>query len=209
MFEKIENVVFDLGGVLVDIDLERCREAFRRIGMPQMAAFIDAYHPAAMIGRMEAGELSVHETCDEIRRLTGRTEATDEAIAGAYTEIITGIPAAKIRQVAALRRRGVHTYVLSNNNPASMALIRAAFEREGLPMEVCFERMYLSYEMKLLKPSEEIFRAMIADSGMQPERTLFIDDSEKNVTTARGLGFAVYCPAPGEDFGPLLDEVGR
>lgn len=203
---SIENIVFDLGGVLVDIDLERCREAFRRIGMPQMAEFIDAYHPAAMIGRMEAGELTPHETCDEIRRLTGRPETPDETILEAYTRIITGVPAAKIRMVDALRRRGFRTYVLSNNNPASMKLIRAAFEHEGLPMELCFDKMYLSYEMKLLKPSEEIFRAMIADSGMVPGRTLFVDDSEKNAETARRLDFAVYVPAPGEDFSRLFDR---
>ena len=108
-------------------------------------------------------------------------------------------------QYEALRRRGVRTYVLSNNNPSSMKLIRRMFAEAGCPMERLFDRVYLSYELRELKPSEAIFRKMIADSGMEPARTLFIDDSERNVTAARALGFQVYMPAPHEDFSHLFD----
>ena len=90
-----------------------------------------------------------------------------------------------------------------------MGHIRRMFKADGKSMEDYFDKIYLSYEMRELKPSEAIFRKMIADSGMVPERTLFIDDGQKNVDTAQTLGFAVYKPAPGEDFGHLLDSVGR
>ena len=69
--------------------------------------------------------------------------------------------------------------------------------------------MYLSYELHELKPSEAIFRKMIAASGMRPEETLFIDDGQKNVDAARELGFSVYMPAPGEDFGHILENLNR
>ena len=107
------------------------------------------------------------------------------------------------------RRRGVRTYVLSNNNPSSMELIRRMFAEAGCPMERLFDRVYLSYELRELKPSEAIFRKMIADSGMEPARTLFIDDSERNVTAARAVGFQVYKPAPHEDFSHLFDGLLR
>ena len=90
-----------------------------------------------------------------------------------------------------------------------MRFIRAMFTADGKRMEDYFDGIYLSYEMRELKPSEAIFRKMIADSGMLPERTLYIDDGQKNVDAAQALGFAVYKPAPGEDFGHLLDSVGR
>ena len=106
-------------------------------------------------------------------------------------------------------QRGVRTYVLSNNNPSSMKLIRRMFAEAGCPMERLFDRVYLSYELRELKPSEAIFRKMIADSGMEPARTLFIDDSERNVTAARALGFQVYMPAPHEDFSHLFDGLLR
>lgn len=74
-------------------------------------------------------------------------------------------------------------------------------------MDDYFDKVYLSYELRELKPSEAIFRKVIADSGIVPAQTLFIDDGQKNVDAAQALGFAVYKPAPGEDFGHLLEEI--
>ena len=76
-------------------------------------------------------------------------------------------------------------------------------------MDDYFDKIYLSYELHELKPSEAIFRKMIAAGGMRPEETLFIDDGQKNVDAAQRLGFAVYMPGPGEDFGHILDNLNR
>lgn len=207
--ESIENVVFDLGGVLVDLDIERCRDAFRHLGMDAVAELIDPCYPAEMIGQLEHGLITFHEACDRMRAIAGTPAVSDDEIAGAYGAFLVGIPVEKLRQIDRLRERGIRTYVLSNNNPSSMKLIRRMFAEAGCPMERLFDRVYLSYELRELKPSEAIFRKMIADSGMEPARTLFIDDSERNVTAARALGFQVYMPAPHEDFSHLFDGLLR
>ena len=207
--ESIENVVFDLGGVLVDLDIERCRNSFRQLGMDAVAELIQPYYPVEMLGRLEHGLISFHEMCDEMRLTASTPAVTDEQIAQAYGSFLTGVPVVKMRQIDRLRQRGIRTYVLSNNNPSSMRFIREMFTADGKRMEDYFDRIYLSYEMRELKPSEAIFRKMIDDSGMVPERSLFIDDGQKNVDAAQALGFAVYKPAPGEDFGHLLESVGR
>ena len=176
--KDIKNVIFDLGGVLVDLDIERCTAAFRELGMNRVAGLINPCYPAEMIGRLERGDLSFHEACDAMRKLDGRYDVTDAQIAGAYGAFLAGVPVWKLRQVERLRGAGIRTYVLSNNNPASMEVIRGEF-----------------------------FRKVIADSGIVPAQTLFIDDGQKNVDAAQALGFAVYKPAPGEDFGHLLEEI--
>ncbi len=204
----IKNVVFDLGGVLVGLDLAKCRAAFEAIGLDAIGALIDPCHPAAMMERMEQGDLTFHETCDEMRRMTGNRTVTDEQIAAAISAFLTGIPVEKLRAIEALRRRGIRTYVLSNNNPAAMQTIRRMFAADGRTMEDYFDGIYLSYLMRRLKPHAEIFIKMLEDSGMSAEESLFIDDSERNVEAARRLGFAVYRPAPDEDFRPLLDRIG-
>ena len=185
----IKTVVFDLGGVLVDLDIDRCTGAFRSLGMDAVADLINPYYPAEMIGRLEHGVISFHEACDEMRRLSGTPE--------------------KLRQIDALRERGIRTCVLSNNNPASMKYIRRMFTADGKTMDDYFDAVFLSYELHELKPSEAIFRKMIAAGGMRPEETLFIDDGQKNVDAAQRLGFAVYMPGPGEDFGHILDNLNR
>lgn len=207
--QQIKNVIFDLGGVLVDLDIERCIAAFRLLGMKRVADLVNPYYPAEMIGRLERGDISFHEACDEMRRLDNRPGVSDAEIAGAYGAFLTGIPVAKLRQIARLRETGIRTYVLSNNNPASMEVIRGQFTADGRTMDDYFDKIYLSYELRELKPSEAIFRKVMADSGVVPAQTLFIDDGQKNVDTAQALGFAVYMPAPGEDFGHLFDEITR
>lgn len=207
--QQIKNVIFDLGGVLVDLDIERCIAAFRLLGMNRVADLVNPYYPAEMIGRLERGDISFHEACDEMRRLDNRPGVSDAEIAGAYGAFLTGIPVAKLRQIARLRETGIRTYVLSNNNPASMEVIRGQFTADGRTMDDYFDKIYLSYELRELKPSEAIFRKVMADSGVVPAQTLFIDDGQKNVDTAQALGFAVYMPAPGEDFGHLFDEITR
>lgn len=94
--EEIDSVVFDLGGVLVDLDAERCIDAFRRLGMPQIAELINPYHPAAMIGEMEHGLITFHEACERMRAASGRREVTDRQIGEAYGEFLVGVPAAKV-----------------------------------------------------------------------------------------------------------------
>lgn len=205
--KHIENIVFDLGGVLVDLDIDRCTAAFESLGMHAVARIIGPCYPAEMIGRLEHGLISFHEACEQMRTLAGTPNVPDERIAWAYGEFLTGIPVGKLRMVEALRRRGIRTYVLSNNNPASMAVIRRLFTADGHTIDDYFDRIYLSYEMHELKPSPAIFRKMIADSGIDPARSLFIDDGERNVNTARELGFDVYMPAPGEDFSHLFEEL--
>ena len=207
--EKIKNVVFDLGGVLVDLDLNRCIAAFRTLGMDAVAELINPYYPAEMIGRLEHGDITFHEACEEMRRLSGTPDVPDERIAWAYGEFLVTIPVTKLRQIEALRRRGIRTYVLSNNNPASREFVRRMFTADGHDMEYYFDAVYLSYRMHELKPSEAIFRKMIAASGLEPAETLFIDDGSRNVDTAQALGFSIYMPAPQEDFGHLLESVGR
>lgn len=205
----IKNVVYDLGGVLVDIEISRCIAAFRHLKMDAVAEIINPCYPAEMIGRLEHGDISFHEACEQMRELTGRKEITDEQIAWAYGEFLTGIPIEKLRQIDRLRERGLHTYVLSNNNPASMEYIRRMFTADGKCMDDYFDSIFLSYQMHELKPSPAIFNKMIRTSGIIPEETLFIDDGIKNIQTAQNLGFAVYMPALGEDFGHVLDSLNR
>ena len=157
-----------------------------------MADLINPYSPAEMIGRLEHGDITFHEACEEMRRLSGTPDVPDERIAWAYGEFLVTIPVTKLRQIEALRRRGIRTYVLSNNNPASMEFVRRMFTADGHDMEYYFDAVYLSYRMHELKPSEAIFRKMIAASGLEPAETLFIDDRRSNLEAAAAFGIATF-----------------
>lgn len=205
--QEIKNIVFDLGGVLIDLDIERCRKAFCELGMSQVAEMLNPYYPAELFEHLESGAASASETCRRMRELTSQHQVTDAQIAHAYGEFLVTIPVKKLRMIEALRAKGYRTYVLSNNNPMAMIRVRELFKADGHTMDDYFDHIYLSYEMLELKPSQAIFRQMIDHSGMHPEQSLFIDDGAKNVDTAQQMGFAVYMPAPEEDFSHLFGNL--
>lgn len=208
MFKAINTVVFDFGGVLIDLYREKCVEAFRAIGYPQAEEMISLYGPSDILQKLEAGEITGEELVALIREDSGNDSITYEQVQGAYIAFLGTIPVVKLRAMRALREAGFKVCGLSNINEFVMPYVRERlFTADGLKMEDYIEEPYLSYEMGLLKPGAEIFRVMIERSGMTPERTLFIDDSEKNIQTARELGFQVYHAGPEEDFTPLLYEL--
>ncbi len=204
---KIKNIVFDLGGVIVDLDANRCMAGFKKLGLDEIAELINPYHPAAMIGEMEHGDITFHEMCDKMRAYVHREDIRDEEISWAYNQLLVGLDRSKLRLLDTLRERGYHIYALSNNNPMSIETVREMFRADGKTMNDYFDGIYLSFEMHLLKPGREIYEKMILLSGMDPRESLFLDDSEINVNVARELEFSVYKPEVGEDFSPIFDHM--
>lgn len=204
---QIDAVVFDMGGVLLNIRLQRCIRAFRRLGLPEVARLLNPYYPADIFGRLERGKITTEEFCEHVRRTTGK-EIASETIVATYMEFLGDIPRYKLRAIRALRRAGVRTFMLSNLSDMVFRHITThEFTKEGLAIDDYFDQLFLSFRMGVLKPSPEIFRMAIREGSLDPARTLFIDDAEKNVEAARAEGFRVHLAAPHEDFTPLLRGI--
>lgn len=208
MLKAIKNVVFDLGGVICDLEVERVMEAFREIGMEKMAALMDPCYPAEVNERMESGQIGWEEACDEMRRIDNRPEVTNEQIEWVYREFLSRVDAKKLATIDRLRERGIRTYVLSNTNPTAIEIVRDRVrEATGRELESYFDDIFLSYRLKILKPAPAIFEKMIALSGLNPKETIFIDDGSRNADTAHRLGFAVYCPPTNGAWRQIFEET--
>ncbi len=206
MLSSIKNIIFDLGGVVIDLDRQCCVDSFTRIGFPQADNLISCYHPAEFFNQLERGQISLEEWCEIIRSQSDNKEMTNESICAAYGDILVEIPIYKLRLIESLRKRGFKVYALSNINPAVMGKIKKMFAADGKEMEEYFDKMYLSYEMKSLKPDPEIFEMLIKDSGIVPEETLYIDDSEHNIVAGKEFGLQVYLAEAFEDYSHLFEE---
>ncbi len=208
VFENLENIVFDFGGVLIDLNRDHCIEAFHKIGYAKAENMIGIYCPSAEFMAVEEGKMTTEELVEFIRQDSGNPSITYDDVQGAYTAFLDGLPVNKLRSIKALRDAGYRTYGLSNINGFVMPYLRnTLFAADGLTLEDYFEYAYLSFEVKALKPNPVFFERMVAHSGMDPRRTLFIDDSEKNIEAARQLGFQVYLAQAREDFTPMLQHL--
>lgn len=202
----IKNLLFDLGGVIMDLDRDRCVRAFEALGMRDADEFLGVYGQKGAFLALERGDIDADEFRREIRPLFDR-EVTDEEIDSAFNQFLTGIPQERLRALRQLRKRyGV--YLLSNTNPIMMnGFIAEQFrQEEGMEMKDYFDGVVASYVAKCYKPDREIFDYACEKCGIKPEETLFFDDSQANVDAARALGFYAELVAPGTEFTEILSR---
>ncbi len=203
---NIRTIVFDLGGVLIDYDLQRCLDAFRRLGLPAPERLIDPYKQSGVFLALENGSAQPEDLYRYVSEQVGHP-VDPRAVDEAWCRFLIDIPDYKLDMLRSLRRRGYRLFMLSNTNVIMFEWIRRnLFTKQGLAVEDYFDRIYLSYEMKLVKPEPAIFEKMIADSDILPSETLLIDDGPANVTTAATLGFHTYEARIHEDFRSLFDR---
>lgn len=184
----MRNIIFDFGGVLVNLDRKRCIEAFTRIGAGAIAGYVDECRQEDLFHDLEVGDTGVGQFCDAVRQACGGCNATDEDICGAWDALLTGIPRRRLDKLAELKR-DFRLVLLSNTNPIHWRkAVDDYFTQGGLNVNYYFEKTYLSYEMRMLKPDEEIYRKVLDSSGMDAGDTLFIDDSKANCAAAERLG---------------------
>lgn len=199
----IKNLIVDFGGVLIDLDRQRCLENFRELGLQDVEHTLDIYHQQDFFQQYEKGLISSADFRNVIREKIGR-DVADARIDAAWNSFLVSIPTYKLDLLLALRKDYV-VYLLSNTNEIHWEWsCEHAFPYKAFRVEDYFEHIFLSYEMKMAKPDEEIFRKVLDDAGLDPKETFFIDDSDTNCLTARSLGISTYTPKAGEDWGHLF-----
>lgn len=205
MENKWENIIFDFGGVLVELDKPGCIEAFNRIGFSQAAAWVDSYCQQGIFSLLETGRITPEDFCDEVRSMTGNS-ASDAAIWNAWNLLITGIPSYRLEALLELRKR-YRLLLLSNTNQVHWRFsCENHFRYKEYTIADYFDQIYLSYEMHKAKPDVDIFKEVVERSGVDLSRTLFIDDSLANCEAARSVGIESYHLQPGEDWRRLFEN---
>lgn len=197
----IKNIIFDFGGVLVNLNPKKSLEAFTAIGMQGVTEYLTLYGHVGPFGKIENGDIGVEQFHDDIRALFG-VSATDEQIDEAWQSFLGEIPVEKMRMVHELAKTH-RVFLLSNTNPIHISRLQE-FNDNGFPLHECFEKCYLSFELGLSKPGRAIFEHVLNDAGLLPEETLFVDDGPANCATAASLGIRTYCPKPEEDIAARL-----
>lgn len=205
--KTIKTIVFDLGGVVFTIDKNQALRRFEEIGFSQAAQYLDAFEQQGFCGDLEAGRITAEEFRDTLSTLIGK-EVTLEQCAYAWQGYYAGMPEANLDALLALRRKGYRLCLLSNTNPYMMSWARSnAFDGKGHSLDHYFDALYLSYEMKVMKPHRRIFEMMLEAENASPDTTLFIDDSPHNVAAAAALGIHTMQPKNANDWIQPLMQI--
>ena len=198
------NIAFDLGGVVIALSYENAIRRFEEIGLTDARQHLDAFHQHGIFGDLESGRISAEVFRAELSKIIGRQLTMDECFY-AWHGYVESVPQRNLDMLLRLRQQGYKVCLLSNTNPFMMQwACSPAFDGGHHSIDYYFDRLYLSYECKVMKPSPEIFRMMLEGQQTTADETLFIDDSPNNCAAAEALGIHTLCPHNNEDWIPAL-----
>jgi len=202
-FRNITTLIFDFGGVLINLDINQCIFNFKQLGLKNFEQYLNNFAQSGFFMKLEKGQISAEEFRNEIRKLS-ENPLTDAQIDEAWCSFLLEIPSAKLKMLLELRKK-FRVILLSNTNiihfPDSE---KKLFLKTGKNMSDYFDRCYLSYEMKMAKPDKEIFVNILATENVKANECLFLDDGIKNTEQAQKLGMQTYQVSEREDLSFLL-----
>ncbi|MCF0207395.1 MAG: HAD family phosphatase [Bacteroidales bacterium] len=194
----IKAVLFDMGGVILNIEIEKSISAFKeRAGFDTIEDYLNTFHQKGFIGEMEAGLIGPDKFIEECLKRC-RPGTTAETIFECFGAFLTGLNEDIVAFIKELHSQ-YDLYLLSNNNPLSSKVFCDMMAEAGVPVDTFFKKHFFSFEMKMVKPSPEIYRKTIEGIGLAPEEILFIDDSTTNIAAAQDEGIRTILYKNGMD----------
>ncbi|MFT4204940.1 MAG: HAD family phosphatase [Chitinophagaceae bacterium] len=189
--QKIKNIIFDLGGVFIDIDFDKTRKAFEASGITDYAAKFSQHHVSPLFQEFETGKLSAAAFLDGFRE-TFHTTLSDAEITQAWNAMLGHFSPEKIEWLEQVNQR-YRTYLFSNTNIIHQQQFEPQFVQEiGHPIHDYFLHIYYSHDLGLRKPSVASFEKILAEQQLDKNETLFIDDTIGNIEGADQAGLSTF-----------------
>lgn len=196
-------LLFDLGGVIMDIKRENCVASMRRLGMANPDEFLGDYGQKGPFLALEKGEITPEEFRDQLRAYL-REGVTDAEIDEAFNDFLVGIPVRRLRELEKLHAE-YRIYILSNTNKIMWdSRIAEEFQKDGHNRDYYVDGCVASYAVKSYKPDAKIFMEVLERFNLQAEDIIFFDDSKTNCDAAAKLGIHSVWVTPGSEFYDLI-----
>ena len=188
--KKIDNIIFDLGNVIINIDYQSTINAFEKIGITNAKDFYSKSSQKNIFDKLEIGKITREDFVLEIQKNIPKTSKAE--IINAWNAIIKDLPQSRVNLLKDLKNK-FSIFLLSNTNTIHIDYI---FENIGKDRYQefynLFDKVYYSYEVKLRKPDPNIFELVIEENNLNVKNTLFIDDSIQHINSAKKIGLQTY-----------------
>ncbi|MBC8319834.1 MAG: HAD family phosphatase [Bacteroidetes bacterium] len=188
----IKNIIFDFGGVVLDIDPQLTINEFVKFGFNDFDKLMTSEFIDEIIGKFERGIITPEVFRTKLRTFL-EIEITDQQLDDAWNSLLFDIPKERI-EIIENAKKNYQIFLLSNSNEIHYDLfVRDLQLRFGYhEFDELFHKAYFSFDLHLLKPNPEIYEFVIYQHGLVPENTLFIDDKTENIEAAKKLGLKTY-----------------
>lgn len=195
--EKIKNIIFDLGGVFLEVDYHRTERAFVALGVSNFHDLFTHHHANPVFELLETGKVTPAQFYELFRQASGTT-LTDGQIRTAWNAMLGNFYTEALQWLQPVKER-YNVYLFSNTNQIHQEAFTESFRQqtgqEGF--DGYFIKAYYSHTLGMRKPYPESFKAILNEQKLAAEETAFIDDSFKNVQGAVEAGLTgILLPPP-------------
>ena len=188
--KKIDNIIFDLGNVILDIDYQSTIKAFEKIGIENASILYSKSSQTKIFDQLETGKITKEDFILEIQKIIPK--ASKSKIINAWNAIIKDLPESRIDILKNLKDK-FSIFLLSNTNSIHVDyIIKKIGGGKYDEFYNLFDKVYYSHEVKLRKPDPNIFKLVINENNLKIKNTLFIDDSIQHINSAKKLGLQTY-----------------
>ncbi len=194
----IKNIIFDLGGVLLDIEPAKTNAAFEQLGIADFKNNYSLHQADSLFDDLETGRADEATFYNGIRNI-GSNTLTNGDIEAAWNALLLDFRMGSLSWINSNKTK-YNFFLLSNTN----AIHQKAFYRHftlqtGLPdFNACFTKAYYSHQIGLRKPDAAIYNFVLANAGIAAAETIFIDDLLKNIEAATAAGLQTHHLQPHE-----------
>ena len=202
---QIRNIIFDLGGVLLNLDVNKSLDAFRELGFTNIDEYFRIGHAASYFKEYEVGAISDQEFVAAIKAELS-SAVSEEQIIEAWNAMLLDFPEHRLNWLKALPAN-YRIFLFSNTNGIHLESFKASFEkRYAFNMDELFEQAYYSHIVMIRKPDIASYLKVVDDHGLIKEETLFIDDALVNVEAAISAGIQGFHLTGGMDVTEVIDN---
>lgn len=187
---SLKNILFDLGGVILDLNVNGTLEAFLNLGFQKELLNYPENFYTDIFFNYETGKVTTSEFRDSVRKLS-EINFSDQDFDEAWCTMLSRVPKKRTEILQSLAK-DYKLYMLSNTSPLHITRFTEMFyESAGYSFEDVFTRLFYSHDIGLHKPDPKAFQHVLNEANIIPEETLFLDDNIHNVKAAKELGFNV------------------
>lgn len=208
LLTKIDTIIFDLGGVILNIDYERTQKAFYELGFPNFDQLYTKFKQSELFVNLEKGFITSEEFLTVLQSYSLRS-VTNQQLIEAWNAMLLDLPPENLTTVQRLRDF-YNIYLLSNTNAIHYSRFYDQVEEllGQRSLEAYFHQTYYSHLVGERKPDPSIFRLVAHAHSLSPGKTLFIDDSPQHVEAAKALGFYGHLKDQETPLRKTLSELG-
>jgi putative hydrolase of the HAD superfamily len=189
---NIKNIIFDLGGVILNIDYHLTIDAYKNLGITNFESMFTQAQQVGLFDQLDKGLVTPAQFRDGLREISGLT-LTDQQIDNAWNAMLLDFQPSKLNVLKGVKGH-YRTFLLSNTNAIHIdeynKILHNTFGFENL--SVFFDKEYYSHLIHMRKPDAEAFEIILKENSLNPGETLFIDDTLQHVEGARKLGILAY-----------------